>query len=110
MPGPAQIFEVVDIVRAQIERESVEKARDPYRELLRLRAVNLGRDLGSPPSNGVKSPAEFGCLLAGERTGAGILPELPEAKSERSSILILKPPALPIPRIGGGGNTRVIPS
>ncbi len=100
----AEGVEVVDIGRAEIDLQRLEDVGDRHVEHARLGAVDLEKDLRARGREGGEDAGQLRRvrraahqLARGRRARGSML------ASTRSCSCILKPPALPMPRTGGGG-------
>ena len=103
----AELVELVDVGRAEIARERREHLVCRQMQRLGLDAVDLDVELRHG-RRGTAMDALQSIWIALRDHRAVIACSLPRSKLlSRSSICIVKPAALPMPWIGGGGSTRM---
>ena len=112
LPGAAEPVEVVDVQRAQVDLQRVEQLGDRDAHQLGLVAVDVQVQPGRVgPEAGEEALQSCGVRLRRRRRSGWRRSRAPASPvSPRSSITILKPPAVPRPSTGGASKTLTSPS
>ena len=100
-----EAVEVVHVRRAQVDLERVEDVAQRHVQLLRLHAVDVGVELRRAGPEGGEDAAQRRLAVGGgDQLVGGLLQRLEAATRRGPRTSSLKPPAVPRPRTGGGGN------
>src|SRR5262249_8289124 len=104
----AEFVELVDVARAQIGPERRDHLVDRHRQRLGLGAVHLDLELRHGGTERARHPLQPALRWASLITVFVVVCSLVRSKlPSRSSSCMAKPAALPMPWIGGGGNTTM---
>ena len=111
LPGAAEAVEIVDVERAEVDLERVEDFGHGDAHGLGLVAVDVEEEPGRVGAETAEQALQAGDIVAGvvDDLLAHLL-KRGRPLSPRSSMMILKPPAVPRPSTGGAPKTFTRPS